>query len=294
MNVKAAEARAALKALLDERLGGQSAWLEASMAEANPDSVGRMLLEAARAVGRRPLIAGFAERDDAALIGTHGAMKIGHWRTDEAARSLLLARVASAADHPYRTLYKLYDQGDTEARVAALRALNLVDDASAEDGLEMVFDAGRTYLEELMAAAWTHNPFATAHLNDTEYRKAVLKALFCDVPVDGFIGLEQRADAELAKSLCEYADERVAAGRPVPHAVWIVAAHHPRPGLVARLVGALEHPLPVERRVAATALANACDARALPFVEERLAREEDPAVLDALTRAASNTRAALD
>jgi hypothetical protein len=294
MNVKAADARAALKALLDERLGERAGWLEASLAEATPESVGRMLLEAGRAVGRRPLIAGFAEREGATLTGTHGMMKIGHWRTDEAVRSLLLAHVADATEHPFRTLYALYDQGDTEARVAALRALNLVDDASPEQGLEMVFDAGRTYLEELMAAAWTHNPFATAHLNDTEYRKAVLKALFCDVPVDGFIGLEERADAELAKSLCEYADERVAAGRPVPHAVWIVAARHPRPGLVARLVGALEHPLPVERRVAATALANARDVRALPFVEERLAREEDPAVLDALSRAAENTRAALD
>ena len=289
MSVTSAQSRAALHAMLDARLEDRAGWLQARLAHADVETVGRMSLEAGTAVGRRPLVAAFAEREAAQLETPHGPMRVGHWRTDEAVRTLLLAHVADLTDSPFQTLYRLYDQGDTEARVAALRAINLVADERVADGLEIVFDAGRTYLAELMSAGWTHNPFSSKYLSDLEYRKAVLKALFCDVPVEGFVGLEQRADPELAKSLCAYADERVAAGRPVPRPVWIVAALHPRPGLVARLIGMLENPLPDERRVAATALANARDPRALPFVVERIEREQDATVRAALQRAVEAT-----
>ena len=103
-----------------------------------------------------------------------------------------------------------------------------------------------------------NNPFANEHLSNTEYRKAFLKALFCDVPVDGFMDREKRADAEMAASLLDFADEREAAGRPVD-SVWTVAAFHPRPGLVARLIGRLEHPMASMRKTAAIALKNARD-----------------------------------
>lgn len=149
----------------------------------------------------------------------------------------------------------------------------------------MVADAGRTYLPSLLGAAWRHNPFSAEHLSDHDYRKAVLKAFFCDVPVEGFLRLEERADAELAESLCDYIDERQAAGRSVPRALWPIAAMHPRPGLVARLIGLLEHPDRAERLVAAKALRNSRDARAASFVGERLERESDDEVRAALASA---------
>ena len=150
----------------------------------------------------------------------------------------------------------------------------------------MIHDAGRTYLSELMEAGWCHSPFASRYLSDEEYRKAVLKSLFCDVPVSGFMGLEERADAELARSLCEYADEREAAGRIVPSAVLRVAAFYPQPGLLARLIGRLEHPSTEERLTAAIGLERTGDQRALSFIQERVGREEDPEVNAALKHAA--------
>ena len=152
-------------------------------------------------------------------------------------------------------------------------------------GLELVRDAGRTYLNELMEAGWRDNPFAARFLSAEEYRKAVLKALFCQVDIEGFIGLEERADEELAQSLCAYANEREAAGREVPSALWPDAARFPSPGLVARLIGRLEHPVTLERSIAARALTAAADPRALPFLEDRLSREEEPSVREAIMRA---------
>lgn len=279
----AAAARAALKTRLDARLGNPAALDDFDTTDL--DATRKAMPQVARAAGRRPLVGAFNERDEATTPGIEGPLKVGHWRTDEAARVWLVSTAVQRTDAPHQALYETYDQGDTETRVACLRALNFVDGESVEVAMEIVHDAGRTYLEELMGAGWTNNPFSNKHLSDEEYRKAYLKALFCNVPVDGFLDLERRATPEMAQSLCEYADERLAAGRPVPDPVWVVAAMHPRPGLIARLIGMLEHPLEEQRLVAARALANAKDRRATPFIDERLQREESPEVAAALKRA---------
>lgn len=280
----AEQSRSALSDLLEDRLQGTAGadWLAGQDPAADLDTVRRLLPEASRAMGRRHLVGGFAERQGAHVAGVWGPVHVGEWKVDEAASVLLLARCADAAEAPYEALFTSYDQGDTPTRLAALRALNFVAAGAPERGLDLVRDAGRTYLTELLSGAWCNNPFSAQHLSDQEYRKAVLKAFFCEVPVEGFLRLEERADAELAQSLCEYIDERLAAGRTVPRAIWAVAALHPRAGLVARLIGNIEHPDAQERLAAARALANARDARAHSFVVERLEREDDPTVRDAL------------
>jgi len=294
MAASSSEACAALKSLIALRIGPDATpWIESTLSEITVETWGPKLNEVSRQMGRRPLIAGFSERDAAELDGVCGPMKIGHWRTDESIKTLVLASLAEGSEHPFKTLFSIYDQGDSDIRVAALRAVNFVTDDDVASGLELIHDAGRTYLDELMGAAWCNNPFTAQHLNGTEYRKAVLKALFCNLPIDGFIGLNDRANEEMANSLHDFADEREAAGREVPDSVWIVAAHHPRPGLVARLIGRLEHPLPKQRLTAAIALGNAKDPRALSFLKERHQREESPDVKDALVTAIEQSRGAV-
>ena len=70
---------------------------------------------------------------------------------------------------------------------------------------------------------------------------------------------------------------------------WIAAKDFA--GLVARLVGLLEHPAEEERLTAARALANARDARALSFLAERLDRESHADVREALSMAIDRTQA---
>lgn len=280
----APESRRALREKVLARAGEGEPWL-ASAGAADPDALLKLMPEVGRVFGRKPLVAAFHERDTAAIDGVYGPMRIGEWRLDEAVRTLLVADAADATATPFDTLWKLYDGGDTETRAATLHALNFVRPGDPEAGLRLVHDGGRTYLDELIKAAWCDNPFSSAHLSDVDFRKAVLKAFFVGAPVDRFLGLEQRADAELAQSLSDYIDERLAAGRPVPPLLWSVAAMHPRPGLVARLVGNLEHPKSEERLAAARALAHARDARSLSFVTERLAREPDADVRAALEAA---------
>lgn len=289
----AAESRATLRELIETRLGESpaGAWLREQLTAPSAEAYRTVMPLIGRKLGSRPLIAGFADRDTARLETPLGPMKLGHWKVAEAARTLLLSESCHGADTPFTALFSLYNDGDTDTRAAAVRAMNFVEDQDVEAGMALVNDAGRTYLDALLSAAWVQNPWSSKHLSDEQFRKAVLKALFCEVPVDDFIGLESRADAELATSLCEYADEREAAGRAVPDAVWVVSAMHPRPGLVARLIGRLEHPLPEARLVAIKALGNARDPRTVSFLAERLERETDEdakaaliAVIDRLKR----------
>ncbi|MGB0645624.1 MAG: EboA domain-containing protein [Bradymonadia bacterium] len=283
--MKSDSIRRALLDLIRLRSGDtEGQWLEHCLVDASRDLDG-VLTELSKRFSKRHLIAGFSERSSAVLMTQLGPMPIGHWRTDRAARSWLLATLSASTSAPFKQLFSYYESGDTETRIATLLAINLVDDTDSAQGMMLIHDAGRTYLDELMDAAWCNHPFSTHHMSDVEYRKAVLKALFCDVEISGFLRLDERADAELAASLRDFADEREAAGRPVPDVLWPVLAMHPQPGVVARLVGRLEHPLSAQRLVAATSLRNARDARALSFLEERLSREDSPEV-QAMIRAA--------
>lgn len=280
------QARSNLRALLWPRLTPASVKWLALQEGVGPQALKAALAELNQHVSRQGLIKEFAARADARVEGVWGPLAVGEWSVADAARVFLVSLAAEHELETYGVLFALYDQGGTELKVATLRALNFVSPDAPERGLQLVADAGRTYLPALLSAAWPGNPFSALHLSDHDYRKAVLKAFFCDVSVEGFVGLEQRADPELARSLCEYVDERLAAGRSVPRAIWPLAALHPRPGLVARLIGMLEHPDSEQRLSAARALTNARDPRALTFVTERRERETEEPVAAALDRCA--------
>ncbi|MEU9285679.1 EboA domain-containing protein [Streptomyces sp. NPDC048275] len=153
--------------------------------------------------------------------GTHGPIsawelriaeagrRCGHEYAD-AARVLLLHAAHADTD----ALTRVYRQGTAAERRAVLHALpHLV---PGPDALPLVEDALRVNDTRLVAAAL--GPYAARHLDDHTWRHAVLKCLFTGVPVDAVADLAQRAhaDAELARMLADYAQERTAAGRPVP------------------------------------------------------------------------------
>ena len=237
-----------------------------------------------RKLSKRHVVISFSERAEASTPSPYGAVPVGHWLQSELAQIFMISRVltrrTSLSDR-LSTLYKIYDASDTEGRVACLRSLNFVE-GRTEDALIMIHDAGRTYLSELMEAGWCHHPFSSKHLSAEELRKAVMKALFCDVSIEGIIGIDQLADQELSRRLSEFANEREAADRMVPPEVWRVASYYPVPGLIARLIGKLEHPMRDDRLNASVCLGRAKDPLAHPFLRDRLSREDDLEVKKAI------------
>ncbi|QFY10122.1 sugar phosphate isomerase [Nonomuraea phyllanthi] len=173
-------------------------WVDAALKAAaeRPETIGRSFTQAGRRAGRTPLPA------------------VPGWTADEAARALLLA--ALPADRAEAEIGDLYRHGDADEKRAVLKALPALAAGgalSSAAALPLLHDAIRTNDARLLAAAL--GPYAR-HLDQAAWRQAVLKCVFMGVPLTAVDGLEERADRELAAMLAGFADERAAAGRPMP------------------------------------------------------------------------------
>ncbi|MEU1278129.1 EboA domain-containing protein [Streptomyces sp. NPDC005805] len=129
----------------------------------------------------------------------------------DAARALLLGEARADLE----TLTRLYQHGSAAERRAVLLALPAL--VPGPGALPLVDDALRTNDTRLVAAAV--GPYAATHLDRHAWRHAVLKCLFTGVPLEAVADLARRAagDTELGRMLTDYAAERTAAGRDVPH-----------------------------------------------------------------------------
>ncbi|MFE7764592.1 EboA domain-containing protein [Streptomyces sp. NPDC057438] len=153
--------------------------------------------------------------------GTHGPLSVWELRLAEAGRrcgpehaDAVRVLILHAARADAGALTRVYRQGTADERRAVLHALpHLV---PGPEALHLVEDALRTNDTRLVAAAL--GPYAARHLAPHHWRHAVLKCLFTGVPVDEVAELPRRAraDTELARMLRAFAEERTAAGRPVP------------------------------------------------------------------------------
>lgn len=153
--------------------------------------------------------------------GTHGPISVWELRLAEAGRrcggehaDAARVLILHAAQADPDALTRVYRHGTADERRAVLHALpHLV---PGPDALHLVEDALRTNDTRLVAAAL--GPYAARHLAPHQWRHAVLKCLFTAVSVDEIADLARRAhgDTELARMLGAFAEERTAAGRPVP------------------------------------------------------------------------------
>ncbi|MDT0566768.1 EboA domain-containing protein [Streptomyces sp. DSM 3412] len=156
------------------------------------------------------------------------------WTVDEAARAVLLTALPLGGRPLADELAGLHRHGDPAEQRAVLRTLPLLaapdgGDAAREPlgdlALPLVREALRGNDSGIIEAAL--GPYGAARLPDAEYRQAVLKCVFQEIPLDRIDGLPARADAELARMLADFAHERVAAGRAVPADIWPVVRPFP-------------------------------------------------------------------
>ncbi|WP_194236699.1 EboA domain-containing protein [Streptomyces phyllanthi] len=135
-----------------------------------------------------------------------------HWTVDEAARAVLLTALPLHGGALIGEVARLHRHGDPAEQRAVLRSLPLLD--LGDLALPLVREALRGNDTTLIEAAL--GPYAAVHLPDAEYRQAVLKCVFHEIPLDRVAGLDTRADHELARMLADFAHERIVAGRDVP------------------------------------------------------------------------------
>jgi hypothetical protein len=189
---------------------GARAWLAAARGRISEDprSISVLFPAVGRTCGRRQLPGGA--------------------RVDDAVRTLLLTWLPLTGADLAGRLTQLYRHGDNDEKRAVIRALDALDDAPRELGdraLPLIVDALRTNDTRLVGVAL--GEYAARRLDAASYRHAVLKFVFCQIPLVQAVGLDRRADGELARMLADFASERTTAGRTVPPDVWPLLARFP-------------------------------------------------------------------
>lgn len=209
-----------LRAWALDRAGDQRAWLEEgldALARGAPERDLHILMGyAPRRLGKADL--DLTEVDLAAADAARPRWDPGGWSLDGAVR--VLALLVYKGGRPFAEIFKdLRRTADAAEMIALYRGLPLYPDPEA-----LAFEVGeglRSNLKPVFEAIAHRNPYPQDHFDDHRWNHMVLKALFVGSPLAPIVGLEARANPELARILVDYAHERWAAGRPVTPELWI-------------------------------------------------------------------------
>lgn len=229
---------------------GPAEWLRDRLADVGerPESIRSVFPAVGREIGRGPLDPD-TDADD-----------VHAWTVDDAGRTLLLAALGERALSELPDLYRFGDAAERRGLLRALPYLPIGDSA-----LGLVDDAIRTNDTGLIAAGL--GPYATAHLDDAGYSQAVLKCVFCDIPITPLDGVPERVTPDGARMLAAFVHERIAAGRDVPSEVWTVIDRYPPAAELEAIEAELDSEVDERRRAAIRTLearsATAADGEAL-------------------------------
>ena len=175
------------------------------------------------------------------------------WSVDEAARVLILLEAGGGGKDFADLFSRLCQSAEVGEAIALYRGLPLYPDpelleAQAGEGL-------RSNMRAVFEAVAHRNPFPRQRFDENRWNQMVLKALFVDSALHPIQGLDERANPELARILCDYAHERWSAGRPVSPELWRCVGPFAAGGMVDDLRKVLTGGGETERKAAALALA---------------------------------------
>lgn len=200
--------------------GEEEAWVNQSLeaiGKGGPERDLHIFLGLApRRLGKTDLSLSQADLD--AANAAHSGWTPTGWSIDGAAR--VLALLFSAGNRAFADRFKdLRRTADMSELIALYRGLPLYPEPT-----KLEFEVGeglRSNIKAVFEAIAHHNPYPRDHFDEHRWNHMILKALFVDSQLSPIIGLEERANPELARILVDYAQERWAAGRPVTDELWI-------------------------------------------------------------------------
>lgn len=256
-----------------DRAGDEARWVAESLAqlEAGPPErdLHIFLGLAPRRLGKADL--DLSAADLAAADAAHPGWDPEPWSVDGAAR--VLALLVYRGQRPFAETFKdLRRTADVAEMIALYRGLPLYPEPK-----ELFFEAGeglRSNLKPVFEAIAHRNPYPRDQFDQHRWNHMVLKALFIGAALGPITGLDDRANAELARILRDYAHERWAAGRPVSPELWRCVGPFDEAGALDDLRRAFEGGGP-GRRGAALALA----ASPIPGAADLIAGSDEAAAI---------------
>lgn len=191
-----------------------------------------------------------------------------HWSTDQVARTLLLLSLPTEDLERYlKTLNQLFQAADVGELVALYQSLPLL--AYPEQHILRAAEGIRSNMTTVFEAVALRNPYPAEYFEAEAWNQIILKAVFIGSPLHPIIGLDQRANLELAKILIDYVHERWAAGRTMTPEVWRMIGPFADESRLEDLSKVLADDQPILQQAAALALAQCSFPQARKLLESR-------------------------
>lgn len=183
---------------------------------------------------------------------------------DAAARILLLL---SVPDHEFaKTFSELCRTAEVGELIALYRGLPLY--PQPEQLVGQACEGLRTSMRAVFESVAHYSPFPAEHFTEAQWNQMVLKALFVESPLYPIQRLDERSNPELARIMCDYAQERRAAGRSIPVELWRCVGPHADTVMLADIKQALRSDNSTEQAAAALALASSTLAESAALLDE--------------------------
>lgn len=176
-----------------------------------------------------------------------------HSPADKLLRTWLLVYYAPADFEAYQhSVENLFRAAAVNELCALYAALPLLPNAAAWK--QRCAEGIRSNIGDVLEAIMYDNSYPSTHLDESAWNQLVLKALFTGKDLNRIIGLDKRANKELAIVLHDFAHERWAAHRQAPPQLWRLAAPFINENSLVDFQLALENPDIATRQAAALAL----------------------------------------
>lgn len=214
-----------LKGILQANLSPEAwSWLEQEGKFAADGNISRFnisFVAMPRKTGKRSVE--ISESEASALQSHRKHFTINEWSVDRVARVWLLMQLDAREKDKYQTaIENLFLNAEMSELVALYSSLPVL--AYPDLWIKRCAEGIRSNIGQVLEAVICKNPFPAEYLDESAWNQLVLKAIFTGKPVLDIIGLRERTNANLAKSLSDYAHERWAAGREVNPLLWICVA----------------------------------------------------------------------
>lgn len=144
---------------------------------------------------------------------------VKHWTIDRLCRVWLLMHIDASDEKQYmQTIESFFLAAEMTELAALYSSLPLL--AYPALWHNRCVEGIRSNIGDVLQAIMCLNPYPSEQLNEQSWNQLVLKAFFTEKPVHQILGLDERANPQLANTLADYADERFAAGRSVNPQLW--------------------------------------------------------------------------
>ncbi|MDQ0640385.1 muconolactone delta-isomerase [Pedobacter sp. W3I1] len=187
------------------------------------------------------------------LIEEVGISYISNWTIYRLCRVWLLSALNSEdQDKLHATVDRLFLAAEMNEAVALYSALPFL--AHPEIWVKRCAEGIRSNIGSVLEAIMENNPYPAENLDEAAWNQLVLKAFFTEKNIKLIVGLDKRANLDLASTLIDYAKERWAAGRKVNPQLWRLVGKFINAEIFETLKVGLQHYDQIEQRAIALAV----------------------------------------